>query len=82
MLRVRVFGDNYSLTISTQGCRINRRKFNTNTNTNLSMLASLEKQIFCVVLTYSEVSCRSRAKTAMKYTKKRDALAKLCFLPI
>ena len=43
------------------------------------------KKIFCVVLTYSikraseirKVSCRSRATTAKKCTKKRDACAKL-----
>ena len=46
------------------------------------MLGSLEKENTFVVLTYSEVLCRSRATTAMKCTKKRDALAKLCFLPI
>ena len=46
-----------------------------------------EKEIFCVVLTYSikrarEISCRSRATTAKKCTKKRDPRAKLFFWPI
>ena len=43
-----------------------------------------EKQNFCFVLTYSikwarEVSCRGRATTAKKCTKKRDARAKKFF---
>ena len=46
-----------------------------------------EKQNFCVVLTNSikracEISCRSRATTAKNCTKKRDARAKMFFLPI
>ena len=52
-----------------------------------------EKQNFCVVPTYSMYSikraseirkfyCRSRATTAKKCTKKRDARAKFFFLPI
>ena len=41
-----------------------------------------EKENVCAVFTHSirrEVSCRSRATTAKKCTKKRDARAKLLF---
>ena len=40
---------------------------------------SLEKENFSVLLRNLEVSCRSRATTAKKCTKERDARAKLLF---